>query len=340
MSQTLQHGYLTAASLNLQNHICVLPVGSLCEKKPRDWTSDSLKPYLSYCPDGQPKDRMFGGLIFQGISARKKRYLYPMYVGFGQPGDKRDWTEWIDRLFASKRNLEAAILAASRFTPNPLDIWVSIPYPHRFQRNFGRIGKKDLNFESQEDRFTAVHWWIERFLERWQSASRLHGMLRFRGFLWLREAIDGQDEQLVKQVNEHIKTVGLYSMWLSHYGSYGYAKCNELGFNVTAVNSNYYGKTACKRVWLENACMFASACNTGLQITFGRGAVYSDVHFWDYLNLGLEDKYGYMNSSLLVYQFPNHTMQEIVKQRPDEYASLYAFVKETYTRKDYPGISY
>src|SRR5690606_37620941 len=101
------------------------------------------------------------------------------------------------------------------------DVWVSIPYPHPFQRSFGKVGGRDLNFLQENDRLEAVKWWIHEFLQRWNKNAHLHSKLDLRGFLWQREAIDANDEPLAVKVNQHIHDQGYLSMWLPNFGSFG-----------------------------------------------------------------------------------------------------------------------
>lgn len=337
MLKTSADGYLAPDAYDVRNHLCVIPCGGLTENSTLHWTKDQLRYYAAYILEDKPIDRMFGGFIFNGIQMREKSYIHPLFVGFGKPSRKKDWLLWIDTLFAKDANLHALHQVAGN---EKLDIWVSIPYPHTFQTDFGEVRDVDLNFRKNEDRIKAVGWWLDRFLARWNKETKLHDKLTFRGFVWQREAIDEQDETLVQKVNNLIHRRNYLSMWLPNYGSKGVIDWQKYGFDMAILNSNYYGNTSYDYTWINNTCAFAKYYHTGIQINFGKGLIYNDTHHLDYFNLGLPDKNNYMTSSMLVYQFPNQSLETICRERFVDYIRLYTFIKGLYQRVDYPGIPY
>ncbi|MFC6227763.1 DUF4855 domain-containing protein [Paenibacillus allorhizosphaerae] len=135
-------GYLSPASLQCRNHLCVLPFGGRSPHDLNRWTASDLAPYVRYAAAGKPAEPMFGGFIFSGISSRPGRFLYPMYTAFGMPSDLEDWLLWIGDVFAPHSNLKALCSQADR----PFDVWVSIPYPHPLQVDFGTVDGKLLDF--------------------------------------------------------------------------------------------------------------------------------------------------------------------------------------------------
>lgn len=337
MIKTSPEGYLASDAYDVQNHMCVIPCGGLSENSVTQWSKEQLQYYASYIVDGKPIDRMFGGFIFNGIQMRDKTFIHPLYVGFGKPSRKKDWLLWIETLFAPDANLNALYEVAGN---RKLDVWVSIPYPHSFQKEFGEVRDEDLDFSDLGDRVRAVRWWLDRFISRWNSESKLHDRLTFRGFVWQREAIDANDEELVRRVTGLVQRRNYLSMWLPNYGSNGVINWKDYGFNLAILNSNYYGNTSYDYTWINNTCTFAKYYNTGIQINFGKGLIYNDTHLLDYLNLGLPDRNNYMTSAMLVYQFPNQSLAEIYKDRFVDYVRLYTFIKGLYQRVDYPGIPY
>lgn len=336
MLATSSLGYLFPSPAVIQNHVCVLPCGGVSENRISEWTEEELKYYVSYYVNGNPIQTMFNGFIFNGLSVREDRYMYPMYVGFAKAANRTDWELWIESLFAPGKNLKALFSLAT----HPLDVWVSIPYPYLNQTDFGSVNWKSLNFESEDDRFTAVSWWIDEFLKRWNKESNLSARLKFRGFLWQRESIHDYDERLVQLTNNYIKSKGYYSMWLPFFGSYGCLKLPELNFDVVAPHPKFYGKANFDFHEINNASTFAKQSHTGIQIIYGKDFIYNDTHLYDYLNLGLPEYNQYMTQSFLVYQFPNQTLKNINETRSLEYVHLYLFIKGLYRKVSYPGISY
>ncbi|CAG7623753.1 hypothetical protein PAESOLCIP111_02558 [Paenibacillus solanacearum] len=330
-------GFLSPTAYQLRNHVCVLPCGSLLDDTPLKWTDAQLQYYAKYILNGQPIDSMFKGFIFNAVRTRDSHFIYPLYVGFGEPSERIDWQQWIDALFAPDANFQALHRVTGT---EKVDIWVSIPYPHPYQRSFGVVQGRNLDFEVATDRFAAVIWWIDQFMNRWNSRKDLHDRLEFRGFLWQRETIDASDENLVKWVNGAISARKLLSMWLANYGSGGIIKWSELGFHLTLLNTNYTGNTSYDTSWIRNACLFSRHYHTGIQITWGKGLIYNATHQLDYFNLGLASMSRYMNESFLVYPFPNQTLDTLYREKLIDYIRLYTFVKGLYVKTNYPGIAY
>lgn len=321
-------------------HLCVLPCGGLLPEHFAPWTSSDLAPYVHYVPEELSGSNafkpLFDGFIFNGIGSRPGRFMYPMYAAFGAAADQSDWLLWIDSLFAPGCNLDALNSLADR----PLNVWVSIPYPQMQYTNFGKLNGRELHFMSAKDRYEAVEWWIVQFLERWNQVANDFGNLGLRGFLWQRESIDKHDEPLVKMTNRFIASKGYHSLWLPQYGAYGAVKFSMLGFDDAAIHANYYGNAGMGVEWINHAAIMARSCGAGFQIICGKGILYNDTHFLDYLNLGLPEKNGYASSHLLVYQFPNQRLGDLSKKQPEDYERLYAFISGSYCKTSYPGIDY
>lgn len=327
--------YLSPKQLNIKNHLAMLPCGDLADHKINNWNESELEPYISYILQGKGIDTMFGGLIFNPISSKKGRYIYPLYATLGKLANIEDWHLAIYNLFARNQNLHAASLFK-----RPLDIWVALPYPLPLQDSFGVIKNKSLNFQEEEDRLLALKWWIDCFLDRWKKENQLHSYLTFRGFVWQRDAINYQDISLVKSVNSYIREVNYLSMWLPNYGSTNVIDWQKLGFSVSCVNSNFYGNTHYDYKWINNCSAFAKYYHIGMQIYFGKGNIFSATHLTDYLNLGLPQYNNYINDCLLVYQFPNQTLRSLYEGNVIDYIRLYSFIKGFYKKVAYKNIPY
>lgn len=330
-------GYLAPNAYGLQNHVCVIPCGGLLGDANMNWNKEQLNPYVHYVINRQTVDHMFKGFMFNGIRTRADRFIHPLFAGFGQPSDITDWLLWADALFLPHVNLNAL---NETISGEKRDVWVSFPYPHPFQRTFGVVKNKNLDFLEEPDRLEAVTWWGEQWLTRWLQRPQLHAKLQFRGFLWQRETIDANDRSLVARVNAWIHSRGYASMWLPNYGSIGVSDWDKMGFDVVALNTNYTGNTSYDYKWIQNAAMFAAGVHTGLQLVWGNGLIYNRHHPLDYWNLGLPAYSGYMTESFLVHQFPNQRLDVLQQTSFVDYVRLYTFIKGLYQKVSYPGIPY
>lgn len=320
-------GYLAPGAYRLRNHACVLPCGGLLGDANMNWNTEQLRHYAKYIENGIEVDDLFGSFIFNGIRVREDRFMYPIYVCFGEPSDLTDWLMWADALFLQDLNLNAL---ASAIGTSKRDFWVSLPYPHPFQRSFGFVGTRNLDFQSEDDRVDAVWWWLDQFLDRWKAQTHLHDKLDFRGFVWQRGSVDAGDENLVIMTNVAIRRKGYLSMWLPNYGSAGVIDWKKWGFDVATVFPNYTGNTTYDVNWIKQASLFSAAFRTGLQLAWGKGLLFDDHHHLNYWNLGHPDKCGYMLESYIIHRFPNQRLDQLYQTSFADVNRLYTFIKGEY----------
>lgn len=328
--------YLSAEQIKVNNHVAVLPCGYFPDGSFQDWKPGVMRYYCSFVRKGKSVDRMFGGLVFQPVAMRPRKYIHPMYIAFGDCAQQEDWESYIAMLFAGKRCLGAA----GSVSYDRLDIWITLPYPARQQKLFGKIKGKKINFENPQDRAVALKWWLNRFIEQWEKEKVNFPKLTLRGFAWQREVILDDDIPLVKEVNRLVHRRRLLSLWLPNYGSNHVTGWKSLGFDAVCINPNYYGNTHHDVRWVNYAAAFARTYGTGLQINYGRGIIYNKTHLADYLNLGLPAHNGYIKNCFTVYRFAGVRLDEAGRRGAESYLWLYRFIKGTYTKKAYRGISY
>ena len=335
--------YMSAEELGVQNHICLLPCKKDFESRITEWTAKDLKPYQLFLVNGKANNTLFKGLIFNPISVREDYFIKSSHRNYATSLDqnkewyktinefflkinssfrnyatllagKKEWNEALDNLFLKNFNFDAA--ATNTEIGKKTDIWVTLPYPNH------------IIFKQESDRLNMLEWWIEMFLMKWKNAYHLHEKLSFKGFVWPRASIDRTDKILVKSVTEHIRKNGFLSLWLQQYGSSGCVEWSEFGFDASCTHPNYYGKIGPDFAWISNTTVFAKHYHIGMQISFGKGFLFQENHELDYLNYGVYNDY--MKDSLLVFHFPNQTINEIYENNPDLYNYLFAFINKSY----------
>ncbi|MDQ0207865.1 DUF4855 domain-containing protein [Alkalicoccobacillus murimartini] len=335
-------GLLKGEDLGLQNQLAVIPIGGFDEDHKRLWTEEDLRPAVQYQLNGQNTgESYFKGFIFNPISSREGAYLHPLYTGFGEHSRDEDWTKYLDFLFEKGANLHA-LNSLNSVSTTPLDIWIGLPYPLSGDQSFGTAESgRDLSFTLTADRLQALTWWYQKVLSQWQLSG--FTQLKLQGFYWVKEVLSDNDEELIQQINTIIHSDGYKTMWLPNYGGFGAMKPwkgDHLKFDVTAVNTNYYGNTMMGTEWINHACMFSNVFGCGIQINIGKGWTFSRYHVYDFLNLGLPTRNNYMNDRLLVFSFYNLTFKEFAESTPAEYQQLRHFFRKQYVEQSYPGKSY
>ncbi|KEZ50279.1 DUF4855 domain-containing protein [Metabacillus indicus] len=328
-------GYLMASELSIHKSICMLPCGGLSNHDRTDWTADELAFYQVNQENPATPQSLFKSFIFNPVSFRKDHFIHPMFTGFGEQADVKDWTLAIEHFFKKDANLYALNQTALERT----EVWAAVPYPAHHQKEFGSVNGKKLDFSSNDDRLTAVKWWIDQFLSRWEKEKASLPKLDFKGFLWQRGSIQENDEPVVTGFTSYTKEKKVFSFWLPFLGSYGAIKCKELGFDASCVHSNYYGNTHLDYNWIIHSTNFAQFYHTGVQIVYGKGVTFNDTHILDYLNWGTKALY-MTNDAVVVYHFPKQTMKSIFLENRSIYGQIASFLNKTYKWTPYPGMPY
>ncbi|TSB46083.1 DUF4855 domain-containing protein [Alkalicoccobacillus porphyridii] len=332
-------GLLKGESLNIKNHLAIINIGGFDENNIRAWSAKELEPAVQYSLNGHSTgETYFEGFIFNPISPREGSFMHPLYSGFGTPANKDDWRDYLDLLFEQDANLHALNSLASK----ELDIWIGLPYPLISENPFGTVNSEHtLIFNNKEDRLQALTWWYNKAIQHWNDASLTN--LKLQGFFWIKEVLSESDEDLIQEINAIIHLDGFKTMWLPNYGGYGAMKPwkgDHLKFDVTAVNTNYYGNTMMGTEWINHACMFSNVFGCGLQLNIGKGWTFSPYHVYDFLNFGLPSRNNYINNHFLVFSFYNLTFKEFAENSPAEYQQIRHFMKKQYVEQSYPGRTY
>lgn len=330
--------FLSSKATGFNQHIAVLPIGGFDVASPLVWSKEALLPAVKYVVNGvDTGDTYFSGFVLTPIKTGANKYLHPLYTGFGELPTVQDWQTYMALLFTDQYNLKALEELAVR----PLDIWIGLPYPIISQTNFGVVNGKSLSFANQADREEALKWWINTFLSTWNQQG--FTKLNLKGFYWLRESLIPEDESPITNINQHIHTQGYKTMWLPNYGGFGVTnpwKGESMNFDLTAINTNYYGNTPITHDWINHSSNFAKFYKAGLQINIGKGITFNQYHLYDFLNLGLPHRNNYIDDCVLVFNFYDISIQEFARDRNAEYQQIYLFMKKLYVEQSYPGRGY
>lgn len=312
-------------------------------KEYRKWSVPELKPLVVF-RDGPRKDSFFPAFLLLGIKSGHGKTLIP---GFGAPGTKEDWLAWLDDLFLPQHNLEALAGAVAEAGVQPVDIWVSLPYPEPAQRKFGYLSDRKISFAGNQDRATAVKWWINRFLARWYGRIKSKGLERYlslQGFYWGRESMTPNDRFLLPGLISHIHSLGFRTLWIPYFAVTPFLNITNPGFDITIIQPSYLQDPQLTWRRLTSAAERAGKYRAGIEIEFDTGVLYSGSLMnkvaLDYLNRGLPEYEGYMTSGYVAYYTGYKTVPELFRQKNPLYNHLYHFVKGKLQKIEYPGIEY
>jgi hypothetical protein len=330
--------------MTTKEHIFLMYCGySPNGKVHRMWSPKEVEPVAIYRSNNQAKV-FFNSFLLLAMRSENNKALIP---GFGIPGDKASWLEWLDELFLPEHNLEAIAQTIKSNNLPAANIWISLPYPDTTQNTFGILADRKINFSRSKDRMTALKWWINRFLARWHgkiSATGLATHLTLRGFYWPRESMTIKDHWLLPGVLAYIRSPGLNSLWIPYFNAALFLNVINPGFDYTIIQPSYMQNRSLGYKRLTEAAAKAKKFGAGIQIELDTSALYKNSEGYktavDYLNRGLPEHEGYMNQKLTAYYTGYKTVPELYNNKSKLYTSLYQFVEGTMKKINYPGINY
>jgi len=330
--------------MKLKRHVFLMYCGFGPGKKEyRKWNTVEVEPVLVY-RNAESTDSFFPAVLFLALISGKGRSLIP---GFGAPGNKEDWLAWIDDVLLPGHNLEAVARTVENHKLPPVDVWVSLPYPDKAQKDFGHIAERHLDFKRNDDRILSLKWWINRFLAAWHAkikAGGLHRYISLKGFYWPAERMTLKDRLLLPDLISYIRSIGFKTLWIPYYAASHFLNITNPGFDITVIQPNYLQKPALGWDRLKKTAQKADKYRTGIEIELDTAAVDKNSPQYrvvlDYLNRGLPEFEGYMTCPFLAYYTGYKTILQLYNNKSPLYTYLYRFVKGTLKKVNYLGIPY
>ncbi len=212
------------------------------------WTKEDLTPYVTHTYADGTEDWFFDGFLFLEF--------YNDDVSFGNgngknPALQADWQWLLDQFFAKDHKLDALdrLIEEKKTTlgepPLRHRVVISCCAPTK-QANgnwsrsvWGNAYGKDLRFISQNDRVSAVKWYIDELLSRWEAAGFKN--IDLEGVYWIEEGLYTNGE-IMAEINDYIHSKDLRSYWIPYYRNniqYWSGWKDKYGFDMCYIQPNY-----------------------------------------------------------------------------------------------------
>ncbi len=318
-------------------HLCLIYHGS---NNRVEWTPDAILPYVAHVDEkGKPTDWLFDSFLLLEFRCDNGAMLHHYSQGKVQ-ATADDWAWLADCWFREKTGLagmESAVESAGRVLGQPdhqVNIVIALPIPLSPIREFGPLpghsGK--LDFSKEEDRFSALQWYIDRVLRHWRTARYRH--LRLIGFYWTAESIPPRSNTIVETTAGYIHKLGYKLFWIPYFSAQGVSEWRKRGIDATMLQPNYFFPPKVESDRLAKTARKALAAGCGIEIEFD-GRVFESQErqdrFWAYLDAGVE--YGWMKHALLGYYEGGNVVKRLAETPGagrEMYDALYRFVIGTY----------
>ncbi len=316
------------------------------------WQKDDALPYVCYLEykDNKPviKDWFFDSFLFLALLSNQKRaFDSPQRA---TPAIKEDWQWWLDDLFEPGKQISAfneAFRVANKFLPNKKKgkIYIMIPNPIAKVKEFGEIAGESLDFSSADatlatrQRFKAVKWFVESFLELYKKANL--DQIELAGFYWLEELIHfdiAGETNLVKQVADYLHSLGYKFCWIPWFRAPGHEIWDQVGFDFCIHQPNYMFNDKVPLQRFLDVSSDAKKYRQGIEIEADHRVITSKEareRFRDYLRAGVT--YGFMKEALHGYYQDVKVLGIAASSNDPEvraiYDDVYRFVQGTFSEE-------
>lgn len=307
------------------------------------WRKEDFIPMTAYVDrQGKIQGRMFDAFLF---------LPYPNLMN-----TKKEWETYLDDLFKKGQQLDA-LNDASKFVTDKEPalgskpkVFLTLPYPDPKQEQFGQIDDSEaaLNFShasvaleaAVKDRATAVKWYYQELMRKWEEASFSH--LELAGIYWFQETMDDRipyEKELVQLAANLVHKGGHKFMWIPYFGSHGYEHWSTYGFDYVFLQPNFYAKDTPPAKRMENIARIAQKNHLGIELEMDDNILlnryYYDL-FYEQLNKGAEfnlhihaSNAYYLGGSKVLVQ-ASKSSQPLARQIYDD---MYRWINGTYQRK-------
>ena len=312
--------------------------------RPMEWNKDQFLPYVVHEDQQGNKEWLFDGFLFLEFKDGKG---YDFAPGYSPNKARRQEWEWLlDRRFEKGKAISALnacieeqkeVIGEPEFKHKLIS---GIPSPILEQKDWGKLNGKTLDFSVTDDRLEAGRWYIDQFLERYESEG--YDNLELKGFYWVDEDVRRCADILVP-LGDYIRSKGLKFYWIPYWGAKGYNDWEKYQFDFVWIQPNYFFHDL-KEQHLNNVCNHGYSKGMGLEMEFDARALSSSDDnrrdkLVDYIN-AFENNGVYKNASIAyyeggngIYNFYKSTNSED-KQLIDRMAKLIIEHRKTFFKKN------
>jgi len=273
-----------------------------------------------------PPAPFFRGLLFEAGQDSRGGLVSPRLLGMSGPATRKGWEQALGWMFRPACNIGAA-LAASRRLPagSELDIWLALPYPPGNQKQvFGLVNGCRIRFcSTPEHRLTALLWWVEEALARWNKlAAAVPGNRgTFRGFVWLKNYLDPDDVRLVNRLADALASRGCRLLWCCNYGTTYAHRRDAVRVDGVYTRPTWFGFGKRNGEWVRTAAAFSAEHGLGMVIWVPDGSP-------DGLKRWLAMGKAHMAGSPHLFELGDWRRSGLMDPGADVYHELFAYLRE------------
>ncbi len=272
------------------------------------WTQEELAPYVTYVdPETKVENWLFDGfLIIEANDGAGRDMVAPIYPDkfTGKLGRKVEWENQLSRQFTTDNGIDALnklITVKSALIGAPKrkrQVVICLPEPAPGQADWGALDGRTLNFGSQADRLTALKWYIDQIIAKWNTLNPQN--LELAGFYWTPETAY-ISQVMLPTVKSYIRTKSPNFKFyhIPHWGAGVRPDWKKQGFDISYQQPNVFFKKE-QVIKVKDAVEYAQKNGMSLEFEFDESALLKynyqkrDIfmeYYNDFKNAGVWENY-------------------------------------------------
>lgn len=297
------------------------------------WTEEDFLPLVTYVDqEGNVRDSLFDTFLF---------------LPFPEVESTRwRWQDYLNGLFQQGEQLDALNQLAMRLQQDYPQLKIrpkvilTLPYPDPKQESF----YPGISFSSEQvgrsealtNRMKAIRDYFHTLMSMWRAAKL--DALDLAGIYWYKETMDAtipDEDKLVRYAAELVHEEGLKFYWIPYFGSKGYERWPEYGFDYVILQPNFYATNDPPKERMNNLAQLAKTYQLGVELEIDEKVTYNRFYyelFYEQLNLakqlGMDQRVTnayYMGAKTLL-----HTANSKLAPVRQIYDDLYLWIKGKY----------
>ena len=171
----------------------------------------------------------------------------PGNVYWSDFGTKEKWDEWVEHTLINLDTLNRAagqVQDALKLKEYKVKVFPTLVNPHNakdnpnYYDNWGALNGVTMDVDNNAHRLQMVKYLIDTYIR--VIREKQYNNIELVGFYWFDEYIDGADLAWYNDVTDYVRSKGLLTMISPYYRATGWQLCDEAGFDIHSMQSNYF----------------------------------------------------------------------------------------------------
>ena len=202
------------------------------------YTVQEWLPVVGYVKDGKVVDTMYTSTTIMPS---------PNHVYWGDFNTKAEWDSWRAHTYKNLATLNEAAAAVQEqldLESYKVKVFLTLVNPKNAADNptyydaWGSLNGVTMDVSNTAHRLQMIKYMVDSYIA--EFATKNYTNIEFAGFYWFDESIASADLDWYNDVTDYVRSKGKITMISPFYKATGWTLCDEAGFDLHSMQSNYF----------------------------------------------------------------------------------------------------